>query len=549
MESMPVAVEGEGISSGQTDRWAALARNGPLTAVVIGLCVSMIVLWLPQYLYWPWWIDPSEFSFLAHQWDQGVFLPYRDLLCFNLPGEIYLHWILGRAAGWGNSRAFYAVDAAFVVLFGVALCAWSRRLFGGLLPGSLGYLCFLSFYLDQGFNIVAQREWHAALFTVVGLFLLQAWPGRLSRFVSALLFAVGFSFRPQVILLAPAFLLAIDQTVRPKDASWGLTVRAVLEWGVVAVAGIVLIFSPLFMSGILDDFLWGRFGLGLVSPGGTYNSDGPRLRVEFFFRPLNLTLVVVVLLNTYFAVNNPNTRRTYVTWLVALFGVMFYRPLSPHVTHEYLRHPFQVVLAVHFALMAGGLLSIPTSMPRIRLAAFALLLALAMPSRPEFLQETSISYSSVVLRGRAPFWQPPTYNNGMYSPLTERYHYSWSNYQDLLVYLEQTIPPGTRVANLLYYTPAILGKVPRPSVFPTPALNFVRSDPSFLPLYLKRLEEATDSIVVWSPEESRLNREIYTSFQTIIEKYYEPQSRFGSIEVWRRKRPGPVEDRTTARLS
>ena len=223
---MPVAVDREGISSGQIDRWAALAREGPLTAVVIGLCVSMIALWLPQYLYWPWWIDTSEFSFIAHQWNQGTFLPYRDLLCFNFPGEIYLHWILGRAAGWGNSQAFYAVDAAVVVLFGVALCAWSRRLFGGLLPGSLGCLCFLSFYLDQGYNVVAQRDWHAALFTVVGLLLLQAWPSRLGRFVSALLFAVGFAFRPQVILLTPAFLLAIDETARPKGASWGLTERS-----------------------------------------------------------------------------------------------------------------------------------------------------------------------------------------------------------------------------------------------------------------------------------------------------------------------------------
>ena len=144
---------------------------------------------------------------------------------------------------------------------------------------------------------------------------------------------------------------------------------------------------------------------------------------------------------------------------------------------------------------------------------------------------------------------PPTYNNGIYNQLNERIHYGWSDYQDLLVYLEQTTPLGTRVANLLYYTPAILGKVPRSSVFPTPALNFVRSDPSFLPLYLKRLEEVTDSIVVWSPEESRLNREIYSSFRAIIEKYYEPQARFGPIEVWRRKQPGPVEDRTTARVS
>ena len=157
------------------------------------------------------------------------------------------------------------------------------------------------------------------------------------------------------------------------------------------------------MSGLLDDFLWGPLGLGLVSPGGTYNSDGPRLRVDMFFRPLNLTLVVVVLFNTYFAVTNPNTRRTYVTWLVALFWVMFYRPLSPHIVHEYLRHPFQVVLAVNFALMAGGLLSIPMSMPRIHLAVFTLLLALAMPNRPEFLQKSSVSYSSGVLRGRVPF--------------------------------------------------------------------------------------------------------------------------------------------------
>ena len=101
-------------------------------------------------------------------WDAGL-LPYRDLYCNQFPGAIYLFWILGRIAGWGGSAAIYAVDAGAIVLLGVGLVLWSHRLFGRALPGIVGYLSFLSYYLALDYSHAAQRDWHAPLFAVLGL--------------------------------------------------------------------------------------------------------------------------------------------------------------------------------------------------------------------------------------------------------------------------------------------------------------------------------------------------------------------------------------------
>ena len=144
---------------------------------------------------------------MAQEWDSGV-LPYRDIRSYNFPGHIYLHWILGKLFGWGHMSVFYAVDAMALLLLGAIVIAWSRRRLGQSLPGTAAYLIFLAYYLDASFDNVAQRDWHSPLCATLGLLLLETWPGRHTRWLSALLAAMAFTIRPQVVLFLPALLVA-----------------------------------------------------------------------------------------------------------------------------------------------------------------------------------------------------------------------------------------------------------------------------------------------------------------------------------------------------
>ena len=62
---------------------------------------------------------------------------------------------------------------------------------GPALPGAVGYGLFLCYYLDLGFVVAAQRDWHASFFAVLGLFALEAFPGRRGRVASALAYATA----------------------------------------------------------------------------------------------------------------------------------------------------------------------------------------------------------------------------------------------------------------------------------------------------------------------------------------------------------------------
>ena len=61
---------------------------------LIVLNASVLILWLPEYLSWPWWTDHDVFATMARGWDAGL-LPYRDLKGTNFPGTMYLFWLLG----------------------------------------------------------------------------------------------------------------------------------------------------------------------------------------------------------------------------------------------------------------------------------------------------------------------------------------------------------------------------------------------------------------------------------------------------------------------
>jgi hypothetical protein len=124
--------------------------HGPLTLGVAAACALMLSTWVPHYLTWPWWADTDQFATAALCWEAGT-RPFRDLADFDFPGPIFVFNLLGATVGWGGTAVYNALDASLVVLLGVALACWSRRLFGRALPGLIGYLPFLAFYLTRDY--------------------------------------------------------------------------------------------------------------------------------------------------------------------------------------------------------------------------------------------------------------------------------------------------------------------------------------------------------------------------------------------------------------
>ncbi len=190
------------------ERLSAWLLAGPLTAMVVAAAVAQWACWVPHYLTWPWSPDLDVFATMARGWDAG-FRPYRDLRGNNFPGTIYAHWIVGKLAGWGRTAPFLALDGALVLGLGLSLVGWSRRRFGKALPGAVGFLTFLGYYLALDYTQTAQRDWQGPLAATLAVLVLEARVGTAGHLGSALLFAAALATRPQTILFLPAAVSAL----------------------------------------------------------------------------------------------------------------------------------------------------------------------------------------------------------------------------------------------------------------------------------------------------------------------------------------------------
>jgi hypothetical protein len=201
----------------RTDPAATRLLGTPLTAALGLACAAFLLTWAPHYLTWPLWADTEQFAISAQSWDTGI-RPYRDLADFDFPGPIYLLYLLGKLFGWGRTMPFYAADLALLALLAGVLLAWSRHLFDTWIPGLIGVLAWLAYYLGQDYTHVAQRDWQATALTVLGLLALETFPGQWARPVSAMALAAALAYRPQPVLFAPAFLSAVEESARRPGA-------------------------------------------------------------------------------------------------------------------------------------------------------------------------------------------------------------------------------------------------------------------------------------------------------------------------------------------
>ncbi|MGZ5978446.1 MAG: hypothetical protein ACXWNX_13470, partial [Isosphaeraceae bacterium] len=520
------------------DRLSRILVRWVLTPLAGLWCGFLLVTWLPTYLTWPWYTDSEHFAMLARLWDSGG-LPYRDMFSTQFPGEIYLHWLLGKLLGWGNTVAYYAVDAALVIAFGALLVLWGRRRVGSALPGWIGFSTFLLYYVSQNYTVAGQRDWHAAFLVLFCLLLPGIGSAPAFRVFSAVAFGLALVVRPQVILLLPAVVLALDASTRAPGEPWRKTFSALFWW--VVVVGVVagLGFLPLVASGIGGDFL--ACLKALAQP--PYNKVGPSellIRLSPQKHPLVL-VAVAALVGLLWDQTGGSDRRMGCTVLAAIVGVLFYPVISPF------RHLYHVIPQVAVAALGVTYLVIqvlPRGHQPTRLIVAALVLsflffgASAKPLSFKALRPGTETYGlSTAWRVLRAGEMPPLPPLGYFST------YPWADHRALMEYLRQNTATGTPVANLLiYHTSAVTSEIPRRSPLPVDSnCLYMYPIPALVRREIEALKAAPDScVVLWDPSSLEARAAEFSELIETVRRFYQFEARFGAFEVWRR-RPGTTE--------
>lgn len=542
--------------------WWTLRRG--LSIVFAATGAVWLAMWLPHYLQWPWWRDTDNFAVLARDWAAGA-RPYRDIRGYNFPGHIYLHWIIGKLFGWGRPWVWFAVDSSALLVFVGVLLVWARRRLQSPLAGMAASLVVLAYYLDQPFDSVAQRDWHVAMCAGLGILVLETWPGRRGRWLSALLAAVAFTIRPHAVL----FLPALARAAAGDEGDWRRAGARVLEWcGAFAMFAVVG-FAPLMVAGVLDDLIR---SLRVASYGGPYSTFTIERSVailgEEFGRPSTVILLAALaMLSLRPLARRASLSSTSQAWFLAVVGGLAYRPLHP-VDHYYLTMPTALMSATAWAIPLAWCARMATETPVGRRWPFAGLLAVLLllydvsPIAPRWFPYNCSARASLGAIRAAVLGEPPPLPPGAwgwYGPMKPQEFYAWKGYNQLLRYVRETTGPETVVANVLKNPPfpAVNGPTGRRSPFRAESgiawMWLVRQDLD--ETFAQELREAgADSIVVWVPEEADSQPRLPLKGLTrVILDEYAPEARFGLIEVWRRKEadeakptaPAPFGGRST----
>lgn len=518
---------------------------------VFSLILLMLATWIPHYLTWPWWPDLDAYSAIAQGWDEGI-LPYRDVTIFNFPGQIYLFWLLGKAFGWGRTAPVYVFDVGLLLGLGGAMAVWSRRRFVAYLPGLIGFVAILDYYLGQNYSNVAQRDWHGTLFTVLAILSLQTIKGHAAIVISALPFAVGLTIRPHEVLFLPAVALAINGAVRSSARVGKRPFRAWIVWGLLLGLFLALAFLPLIEAGLIPDLIR---GVRIARYGGNYGQKGLRQIVAVLIREIqNQKYVLVALANFALAYRiGPEARRLVHPWIVALGIAILYRAIHP-IDHGYLEQPLFLMFFLNLALLAWLASETFRDVHVARALGLLAILSIALGHWPSYCSP-SCSLNALRYLGRRELPEEVPLGADQYlhpsSPgdVARTSGYSWPDYRAAVTYLRENTGKQTRVVNALKRLPfpplnGPAGRItPWPCEAGMPYLWLLRGDTELR--YAKALERLTDSVVVWVPGEVMYDPKSHEKVETplldhIILEHYAAEAKFGLIEIWRRRPQGSI---------
>jgi hypothetical protein len=354
--------------------------------------------------------------------------------------------------------------------------------------------------------------------------------------------ALSLAYRPHEIVFLPALAAAVDERRRRAGEPWRAMLRPLLEWSAWFALALVVAFAPLILAGILDD---------LVRTLTTAQSGHYNVRTWYTFTQGLLVYLrdpatmVVLAATAALALAGPASLRPPArTWALALLGAFFYKPMSMW-PHFYLNQPITLVWAINLALVVAWLQTTARLPAVLRLAAVAVLIALCVPGVPQFCQAApSLAALGPLIRGEYPRAEPPGCIKQFSSRRWPSDRFCWEDYRTVLVYIRQTIPAETRIADLLWNVPYPAVNGPTGHLTPFPAaggyIHLWIVDPSLIDTYVEILKRNKDLFVVWSPSQAnpffpQLDRVVYVS--------YRPIARFGKIQVWRHKRAGELTSR------
>ena len=509
-----------------------LAERG--SAVLIGLAALEFALWLPQYLTWPWWADHDVFATMALGWNAGL-RPYRDLVGNNFPGTIYFFWIVGKLAGWGNVVAYNAFDASLLGVLGIATLLWSRRRFGGWLPGAVTLFALVTYYINLDFSMVAQRDWHAALFVALAMIVLEVIPGTAGLLASPLFAAIGFSIRPQVLMFVPGLLWAVWAAEPSRMTAGGFRRSAI--WLVGFAGAVALLFYPLVREGLVSDLLQ---GFASVVPGTSYNEakGAQLLMIGLRIGARARVWAMLPMLVIPWPLAGLQTRRSAIGWSLLLAGAVAYMAITP-LLRPYVTHAFWLIWAFTLGVVVAMIREEAVARPWPWQARAVALLGLAMILDVGTIPSTCrLSLQMPALRalaGHRPVAKAPV---GYKHPFEGTVILPpWGDYLATLAYLRTELAASTRVANALNGV-ALNGPTGRLPALPSESLTWlfvVR--PADEERFITTLRASTDSVVVWNPEAAGETSvpERFPRLAETIRTLYEPSARFGPIAVWRRR--------------
>jgi hypothetical protein len=535
--------------------WAALAVAGAIFAA-----------WLPNYLRWPLFVDADYFAQIAREWDSGIAPPYRDTLCYNTPGQIYLFWIAGKLFGWGRTAAVQLVDAALLVAFLGGLVAWSRRRFESALPGALAALGVMAFYAGCGYYVAGQRTWQAGLLGAGSILAAQALGGRRGPILSGALLGAAVLFRPEAAPWGLGALAAVIVGALERDRN---ALRTAMLWGLGAAGATVLGMLPLLASGVLGDFLAAlRAGVSgrYYDPATCVSRPFWTIVGEFplyeFLSPYPVRFILVGLPALWLIAlvrGNARARADLAVWVVSGVWVGLAAFRAPFFI-GYLVLPIALAalltVAPALAALRDDLLKTP-ALAAVVVLGLGLVLVPGVPAycTPRLSWRTC----RAVARGK-PVAEPPLYVKPDASDADRRR--VWEDYRACVAYLRNDLPKGRTVWNAVdpfgergglgltfaaerrtggYSTMLLWPSVP--NAWFERALAAAADDPrSALIIDARKLNaEAPAGAPPMKAQLGRWNSEL----TGVLKSRFEPTARFGPLEVWVRKPETPQLDIAT----
>ena len=274
---------------------------------------------------------------------------------------------------------------------------------------------------------------------------IEAVPGWWGRGLSALLLAIGFAIRPQVLMFVPGLLWALNAEgdhaggCNHAQGRW-VDLRLTASWlvGFTILTGIL--FLPLIVQGLMGDFI---AGLTTVLPGTTYSQGKLAqlgtivVRILVRGRVWGLPLAIAL----HWPSASVSTRMSGIGWLVLLAGSVAYMASTP-VLRPYTMHAFWLIWAFPLGILVAMLVEATAHPSRDRILSLVLLaMVIDAGVIPSACKPAGLipAVKACPAHGRAPEQSPRGYSHDYGDSMIL---FPWADYQGTLAYLRTEFGAG-----------------------------------------------------------------------------------------------------------